>query len=168
MVVKMKPIKPKAMKTDAFRLELLNGLRLFGTTAKGDYAKTTGTWKKKPKFYVKISLRGGNATVNVYTDNEIYPYLDDGTKGPYQIPKDPGKSKTLRFQEGYATKTSPGLIGSMRGGAYGNYVYRKQVTHPGIEARKFTEIIAKYREKDFQSIMQASLEKGAQKSGHAI
>lgn len=155
-----KPIDAKAM-----RLELLNGLRKTGTAMRKDFQATVATWEEKPEFDEKISLAGGRASVTVTTANEIYGYVDQGTKAHDIYPK---KAKRLAFQPGYRAKTQPGVIGSGAGGADGGVLFRPYVRHPGTKARKFSKTIAAKWRKTFPSMMKGAMKKAAAKSGHAV
>lgn len=101
-----------------------------------EYKKTTRTWKRKPRFVAQMDKK--RHTVIVYTENEIYGYVDEGTR-PHKIT--PKRAPLLRFQSKYVAKTSPRIIGSKRGGASGPWVSAKEVTHPGTKARDFSKII---------------------------
>lgn len=119
---------------------------------KDSVERMVGDWSHKPRFrktntftpaYISIVVQptGNNA--------QIFSYVDQGTEGPYRIPKFPrvdpqtGKPTLLKFRTGYSARTAPVArfrIGS--GSASGPFVSAAQVTHPGIEARKFLETLA--------------------------
>lgn len=113
-----------------------------------DKAETAvSDWKHKPRFQVQrvitpsmisvtISPAGRNAT--------IFNYVDQGTKGPYRIPKfirpetQTAKPVLLKFRTGYNARTAPVAKHHQGSGrASGAWVSKRQVTHPGIRARKF-------------------------------
>lgn len=172
MPILVKQIKPSRLKVDALRLELLNAMRKAGTQVKADFEKTTATWKHKPKFEMLISLTQPGPQLLVSTDDEIYGYLDRGTRADYEIWAGyyTGKSnkKALVFQKGYKAKTTPGVIGSGSGGSFGAIRHTPYVVHPGIKARDFEGAIKKKREKWFKGQMEAAMKKAAAASGHAI
>ncbi len=158
-VFSVKQIKPKKLNVDAFRLATLNALRAEGRDVKKEYEKTTKTWKKKPEFEVLIGLTrgpGGGASVLVGTDNEIYGYVDEGTR-PHIIR--PVRASRLRFKSGYKAKTQPRKIGSQAGGAFGDTVYAMQVRHPGNKPREFSPTIQKRRRKPFTRRMVKAMQK---------
>ena len=167
VTVTWKPILPKALKVDAVRLELLNALRKSGRHIRKDFNQTTKSWKKKPKFEMAVSLKlPPGPQVSVTTDNEIFGYVDQGTK-PHPIkPKKPGG--VLVFQPLYTAKTAPGIIGSGQGGSSGDSVFAKGVMHPGTEARRFSKTIAKAHSKKFARLMQEAINRGIRKSGHSM
>lgn len=166
-----KPIKPKRLKDDAFRLEILNEVRKTGRDIRKDFEKTTATWKRKPEFDIDISLTAPGPIVEVSTDNKIYRFVNDGTD-PHPIFAGifTGKSnkKALAFFPSSTPKTAPGIIGSGSGSQSGDRVARPYVDHPGTKARNFDETIAKKWEKLFKRRMEAAMVKGAKKSGYML
>lgn len=128
------------------------------TRAIQDYQSTTRTWKHKPSF--RIAHKGDSVTVG--TDDEIYGYVDKGTR-PHTIR--PRRAKVLRFSSGYRAKTTPGSLGSGSGGATGGAVYRRFVQHPGTKARRFTELVQKRADDFFPDEMQRQLAKVAARKG---
>lgn len=108
-----------------------------------DLEATVRTWTKKPTFDVTITKDDGNYSVSAGTDNEIYGYVDKGTKRHAIKPK---RGKYLRFSSGHKAKTRVGIIGSIEGGAFGGDVFSRGVMHPGFPGRKFTQKIAQRRQ----------------------
>lgn len=160
-----KQIKPKRLNDKGLRLTLINKARKIGNDMKRDFEATTATWKHKPVFEMNVSTKGQGPAVLVGTDDEIYGYVNDGTK-PHDIY--PVNAKMLRFQSGYAAKTSPGVIGSGGGGASGSMVFSRHVRHPGTKARKFDEIIAKKWQPKFKREMEDAMKAAAKESEHEI
>lgn len=161
---RFKAIKANELKAKAMRLELLNELKKVGREVVKDFQATTATWKHKPKFEQTISLKGG-PSIQVGTDDEIYRYVEEGTK-PHDIY--PRKAKVLRFKPGYSAKTSPGVIGSGPGGASGKEILRPYVRHPGTKPRNFAKAIEKKWRRSFPDRMQKAMKRAREKSGHAI
>lgn len=90
VTISITPIVPKEVfNIDAVRLELLNALRAQGREIQREYKATTKTWKHKPKFEMKISLKrmAPEASVIVWTDDRIYGYVDRGTQPHPIVPK---------------------------------------------------------------------------------
>lgn len=104
-----------------------------------DFEKTTESWDHAVEFVEHVTKDARGITISVSTDDEIYNYVNGGTK-PHAIPKVAG-GKRLRFQwdgpGSYQAKTRPGTIGSGPGGSSGPYVSFKSVWHPGTEPRNF-------------------------------
>lgn len=172
MAIVVKQIHPKKLKVDAMRVALLNPTRDFGKEMKKEFEKTTKTWKHKPKFEIlrsiPFSIESGKVEVAVMTDDEIYGYVDQGTKPHIIRPKKRGGR--LYFKWGgpgsYKAKTVPGVIGSRAGGATGSMVAFPYVMHPGTEERGFDKIIAKYMQPRFKKKLQEAMKRAAQVSGH--
>lgn len=163
--IAFKSIKPQRMKDKNLRLELLNEIRKVGTLISKDFGETVKTWDHKPKFEQVISLSGNQPAVLVATDDEIYGYVDEGTK-PHIIK--PKKAKVLHFMGGYTAKTSPGVIGSGNGGSSGGEVFSRGVKHPGTKARGFSKAIEKKWQNSFRRHMEEAMSRAAKKSGHSI
>jgi hypothetical protein len=171
VAVVWKVFTPKQMKVDVFRLELLNAMRKAGTQLRSDYAKTTQTWTHKVDFTQEVTLTGPGPILTVYTEDEIYGYVNDGTK-PHPIFAGiyTGKSgaKALAFPGTFTAKTIPGVIGSGPGASSGGTQFRAYVQHPGTKARKFDEAIEKKWQGEFETRMTEALNTAAQKCGHSI
>lgn len=165
MVVKMMAISPQELKTDAIRLELLNAMRKAGRGIRKDFQATTKTWKHKPEFKMTISLRSPGPFVNVSTQSEIYGYVDRGTKPHIIRPKN---KSVLRFQSIYTAKTTPNVLSSSKGGASGDFVFAKEVHHPGTKPRNFTNLIRDKWKDEFYTLMNDAIARGAKKSGHSM
>jgi hypothetical protein len=112
-----------------------------------DLESTTRTWKTKVAFDVTITQTGANYAVTAGTDNQIWGWVNSGTK-PHTIR--PKRSKYLRFSSGYKAKTRVGIIGSIEGGAFGSDVFSAGVKHPGFKGRGFTQAIQKRRQKTME------------------
>jgi len=160
----IKGIKPRALNIAAIRQALMNEANLVANAIEDDFNKTVEHWTKKPEFE-KIVDMGPPIAILVGTDNEVYGYVDKGTR-PHKIY--PRKAKALRFQSGYATKTIPGVIGSMAGGPFGDTVFSKGVNHPGTKARNFSKEIEKKWQKKFKRRMEKALSQARLASGHAL
>ncbi len=155
--------KAKPANVKAARLAILNEMRAVGKEIKEDFQATAATWEHKPKFDVQISLAGGSPTIEVGTSDEIYGYVDEGTR-PHVIV--PVKAQVLSFRGGYTAKTQPGVIGSSHGGAQGDQVFTMMVNHPGTKARKFSEKIKRKWAGQFGKRMQAAMSAAAKATGH--
>ena len=105
------------------------------------FQRTVQTWRHRPRFEVLEEVGPNQVSVLAGTDDEIYNYVDKGTRPHIIEPK--GTGYPLRFQSMYQAKTIPGVIGSQQGGPSGPYVGAYRVRHPGTRARRFTEVIFK-------------------------
>lgn len=164
----IRPISPTTLQVQAMRLAFLNAMRKVATQIKADFEKTTATWKTKVKFEIQISLAGG-IQVEVFTTNEIYGYVDEGTEAHIIEAKN---APFLVFKWGgpgsYSPKTKPGVIGSTGSSQSGTKRAFAAVIHPGNAPRGFTKEIQRIWQTKFEIAMDATMIKVAQASGHAL
>lgn len=114
------------------------------------YGKTTRTWRHKPRFYSKRTAKG----VTINTDSAIYGYVDFGTR-PHVIKA--RRAPFLVFRWPYKAATKPRVIASYKAQTGPNWAKRKQVNHPGIKARNFTDEITKRMQKRAAAIMRKAI-----------
>jgi len=150
--------------------ELIAGILEISRGILKDFQETTKTWAKKPKFDMLYDLKGG-PTVLIGTDDEIYRYVDEGTK-PHPIFAGiyTGKSDkmVLAFPSIFKPKTTPNVIGSGPGFKGGDTVLRPYVNHPGTKPRNFSDNIRKKWEKPYKRRMERAMKDAARKSGHGL
>jgi hypothetical protein len=160
-----KAVKPKRLQDQILKNWFRGNMMTAVREIRADFEQTTRTWKHRPEFVAEMDLEGPGPTVMVGTDDEIYRYVDEGTK-PHIIR--PVHGKRLVFQGGYSAKTAPHVIGSQEGGAFGDRVFATEVHHPGNEAREFTKDIQKRWQPRFKARMEDAMRKAAQESGHGV
>ena len=167
--IKVKVIKPKKMNQRAFNAVLLDTLADAEKGILKDFTDTTKTWKHKPEFEHGHMLNPRRGKAYVQTDDEIYGYVNNGTR-PHRIPKT-GNAR-LRFKWGgkgsYRPKTKPRTFGSRPGGPTGPWTGAAWVQHPGTKAREFDQIIAKRWKSLLPRALRSALGKAAKASGHGI
>lgn len=117
---------------------------------------TVRTFKRKIGFKAKVEADG----FEVVTDDEIYGYLDSGTR-PHVIQA--RRAPRLAFYSGgFVSKTVAGRL-NPRAGRKANTGFTRplKVNHPGTAPRNFSKIIAersnKRVAKAFQKALKASL-----------
>lgn len=138
----------------ATRRELSRALSAAAEGARVDFRVTVQTWNKQPKFQIE----GSQYSRRVFTTDEVYGYVDRGTKAHVIAPK---AGKALVFRGGYKAKTRPKVIGSSGGGASGDVVFvGRPVMHPGTEPRKFTETIHAKWQKRFPELVSVAIAAG--------
>jgi len=166
-----KVIRPPKLNDKAMRDEMAKGMKTAQDKLKKEYQKTTRTWEHKVAFQAEQKTSATQMSVSVWTEDEIYGYVDKGTR-PHAIFAGiySGKStkRVLAFPGTFTAKTVPGVIDSRRGGSGGGTVLRPYVQHPGTEARNFSEIIERDFADLFALIMGEALSKAAVKSYHGI
>lgn len=148
-----------------FRQEIKAEAKAVAADMKKDFEKTTRTWKHKVAFKDTSTESGDEATASVETKDEIYGYVDQGTK-PHIIR--PRKRKgLLSFKSKYKAKTTPHVINSHQGGASGKQVFARVVHHPGTDPRYFTRDIQAAWQPKFKKRIESAIARAAKKSGHS-
>lgn len=147
--VELTPILPDKdfFSTDRVLKELKGALAHTGNIIRDDFKKTVRTWRRKVGFS-KVGPRnvgGGVLAVDVFTEDEIYFFVERGTKAHIIRPRNAAR---LSFRSGYSAKTRPGVVGSRAGGPKGPFVTARAVLHPGTQARNFAPTIAKRRQRN--------------------
>lgn len=170
-VFQIKAIRPrKRIDAEAWAKDIEAAMQREGDIVKRMYEKTTRTWSDpKPEFKTKVVReargprggRGGAYSVCTWTDDQKFIWVDHGTKGPYPIR---AKNKPyLIFKVGGKPKTRPRIIGSGAGKPGTTLIITKEVTHPGIKAREFSDEIRKRRRPKFFKNMKLAMEKAKNK-----
>lgn len=91
------------------------------------FHKTTSTWNHQPKFNFKTEETSDGIVITIWTDDDIYRWVDQGTTRRF-----------MHMTKDFVPKTVPGVIGSGRG--FGGPAYIGAPL-PGIIARRFTDAI---------------------------
>lgn len=128
-------------------------------------------WNVKVSFGALKRVNENGITVFVYPkgeNKEIYGYVTAGTR-PHDIPKVPKPpGKSLKFKWGgkgsYKPATAP-FAGPPRlsSGGKGEWVFPKQVKHPGIEPRHFEKKIADEYKPRFKNLIENAFRRGIRK-----
>lgn len=121
-----------------------------------NYQKTVATWEVKPEFQVMTEVSGSRASFLIGTDDPIYRYVDFGTR-PHIIRA--RNAPYLVFRVGGKPKTRPGILQSGPGRPGTRWVRVKEVHHPGIRKRGFTEIIEKKIDNKLTDTVTAEVDK---------
>lgn len=158
-----KGIKPKKLQIAKVRQNILKALREEGAIVKREFEKTTATWTgAKPTFEVLADLGQQDAVVLVGPAGNAegaqkWVWLNEGTKKNYPITAKRAPNLVFRHGSGFTAKTKVRTFSSGPGANTGPWIKKKQVTHPGIEARDWTGEIVKRRRKRFtQAIIKAA------------
>jgi len=167
----VKIVKPKRFKDAEFSRIMRNAMRRAVRQIRKDFELTTKTWEHEVVFkeHTHLTKRTPSPAVSVTTDDEIYGYVNNGTR-PHEIWAGiyTGKSeaKVLAFPSMFAPKTKVGVIHSWPGMSGGETVFRPYVQHPGTEAREFDKVIREEREPWFKSQMEKAMSVARKSSGH--
>jgi len=160
--IRLEAIKPGKLPTSQdYVTAMKKAVQKSANLTQRDLESTTRTWKHKPKFTVVVEENTTSFAVFAGTNDQIYRYVDQGTKAHDIKPK---KSKFLVFSGGYKAKTRVGIIGSQEGGGFGDKVFsEKGVRHPGFPGRNFIITINKRRQKTVEQEVDQALAKVARK-----
>lgn len=159
-IVEIKPIIPtkyKPLQLDAIVKRIVAEEVVEVRT---DYERTVKTWKHKPIFVIKWNSDRTGATVG--TDNDIFGWVDQGTK-PHVIK--PKGNYPLRFTVGGKPKTRVMSINSYPGSKGTKSVAARTVHHPGTKARKFTKVILRAHKRMFAKRVQQEITRMAKRNG---
>lgn len=185
-MIVFRSIKPGVkFKSSTFREEIRKAAEKMAPAIKADFEKTTRTWEHEVEFTTEVNIgraAGGyiagkagittGAEISVTTDDDIYRYVDEGTKPHIIRPRrrrGPRKAAhTLAFQMGGRPKTTPNVIGSTSGRKGNKWAFAKEVHHPGTKARNFSQVIHRKWQPRFRTEMQAALNRAAKRSGHSL
>lgn len=118
-----------------------------------DLERPTREWKRSVKMQIKAIAEGRQ----ISTDNEIYGYVAKGTR-PHIIRAK--NAKYLAFGSVYAPKTIVNSLESRSGGPGPADTFRKEVHHPGTEARNFDKEAAKNARKAYPARMRQAVKEG--------
>lgn len=113
---------------------------------------TTQTFKHRPDFTIETSP----GSRIVATDDEIYDFLDSGTRPHLIVAKSP--FRPLVFGVGGSPKTTPRVIGSRAGTKGGTPVRALVVHHPGSAPRDFAETIKEKWDDLLPDVMQRAID----------
>ena len=157
--VRANPIKPRRKASSRnVRLEVLSELGKQGRILTREFKKTVETWNSKPRFQTKKGLNAREVSVTVFTDSDIYLFIDDGTDERWAL-----------MSEDWSSKTQPGVIGSRRGSGSvilrGRRAFQERGIAPreGIEARNFTVMISEKQTPIFQREVFKAIVRGIRK-----
>lgn len=151
-------------KYSAAKKEFRDAAKTHAERVKARLDDVVSDWKNRPDFIieVKLSKREIETVVRLRKNriaSRIFRYVDEGTEGPYPIPKVPKTNDSrppfLAYRQGYQPKTLPIAQAHVGPGtAEGPLVFARQVMHPGIEARNFTATIQEETYPEFRRDME--------------
>lgn len=130
------------------------GLIISIEDAKVLFALTYQSWDAYPIFEQKgpRTVRG-DREVEYSTGSDVYVWLDDGTD-PHTISGNP----TLTFMTDSIPKTKKSQLMSSAGFKGSEFKRKKEVKHPGVEARNFSEEVVERIDKVVDIRMQKQLD----------
>jgi hypothetical protein len=150
MPMTIKFVEPKALSTARVRGKLLATVVKYGRLIEKDFQSITATWFHEVRVIKYLSFAGGNVSVNVFTQDKIFDYLDRGTSTRHAV-------MTRDFQP----KTRQGYIGSFPGSGHKAFV-STSIDMGGIAARNWTIAIKLKHEDNFGKDVEKAVFEGLQ------
>jgi len=148
------PIRQTLIRQDhVLRQEVLDEMLATGKEMRLQYKRITTRWTHKPKFKIETEIGVDLIRLTIVPDTndlagKIFQWVDKGTGkygkrgSAYEIkPKRSNVKGLLTFRRNYYPKTAPVAQFGGPGVKGGPWVSKKVVLHPGIEARRFTEVL---------------------------
>ena len=137
------PILPKMKLSSKSMLKVLErSLDMVAQDIKVDFEVTVQTWNTKPEFDIKKK----QGYRKIFTENDIYRYVSGGTKVRRAV-----------MSPGFRPKSVSGAIRSNVGNG-GAVFISKKIALPGIEARRFSEVIKDKWIKELPTIITRAME----------
>lgn len=110
------------------------------------FEELTEDWSEKVDWSSDSRIEGNNIIMETTTHSQIFHFVDQGTE-PHIIPKGGRENGSLMsFQPDYSPRTRPDSFSTNSGGGVssGPTVFAREVQHPGIEARNFSGLEARF------------------------
>lgn len=146
------------------KIELKVELREIGEFWIRHFKQVTQDWENKPQFEYTLNTKSDLWLLTVFTDQQIFEWVDKGTDGPYIIR--PRRATYLKFRGGYNAKTQPvAQFGVGSGGANGPWVSTQIVIHPGIKPREFMKVAERDLKERFDRRIQQAIDRGIRRAG---
>jgi hypothetical protein len=149
MAARFRTIIPKLLPEKVFTDAFEKASRAMEKDVKGAFDDRVKDWKKKPVFRGYVRLGSPGTLISVTTQDEIFKFVDEGTKPHIIKPKGPG------YPLHWVNKT-------------GGDVFAKLVHHPGYKGAKFTKEIIEIWTDLMPDYFDKYLVKAIQESGHAL
>ena len=110
-----------------------------------DMASAIETWQHRSaiRFETRLRLNAKSITVSISTDDEIFNYVEGGTR-----------IRHAAMDRDFVPKTTPGSLRSVRGSGGMAYV-NKSISLPGVDARNFYQLSAKKQRAAFVAKMRS-------------
>lgn len=127
--------------------EIIKELKSLAHVAKSRMEQPAQTWRDKPVFTQEgPTYRSGDLVVRVTTEHDHYFWLDEGTKSP----------RHAVMSRDFRPKTKVRSFNSGAGSGDPNPAHvSKNISRPGIEARKWTEMTSA----EYGAILQSAIDK---------
>lgn len=133
-----------------FRADLRRINQKTARAMKRSFARTTRTWEHAVDFH-QLTESQPEPTVLVYTTDRVYGYVSGGTR-----------VRRALMSPDFSPKTRPGVLDSRPGSGGVVFVSRK-LNRPGIQARRFPELVEVRHKKPYQREVEQALTRALQR-----
>jgi len=134
-------------------------LRNAAKRMKRGLAGPTEDWEHKVVFRSHTGVVGDDAFVQVYTEDEIYGYVNDGVPARDIYPRADNPRGYLSYQQEFAPKTKPGSLEPTGGqGKFGAWFHPSWSPWTGVEARHFDEVVSENEEEQILSDIEDAID----------
>ena len=151
-----KAILPKKFNARALTEGLISEVKKFSREAKVDLLRPTSMWSTSVLFTTQMTQTRARIRVVIFTEDERYRFLDQGTRVRFAT-----------MTSNFSPKTRPNSLLASSGSGSVSYVDRNR-PHRGIQARSFAEQVKNIHEPKLVKRFGNTLRIGVIKSGHAI
>jgi hypothetical protein len=149
MKLSITPLNKIKIDDKVFTKHLKKQMDIEAESMRDSHELTTKTWRHKPVFRKYVRVTENEVYLSVTTQDDIYRYIDQGTKVRYAL-----------MSKDWISKTKPRVL--TPGGGRGHMVFvNKKIRRPGIKARKFSEEIWHHRKDRFTRDIQGAIGEAA-------
>jgi len=150
LVAKQLGRKVTLLNDRVFRAEVAAHNQKMARRMKRSFERTTRTWVHDVRFQQVTEVRPDPAAM-VYTTDAIYGYVSGGTS-----------VRRALMSPDYDPKTKPGVLDSFPG-AGGVVFVSRNLALPGIEARRFPELVEKEHRRAYRQGVEQAIKRAVQR-----
>lgn len=165
MPVAFKAIRPSKLNVPGMYDALEKEAKAAANDLELEFMLSTATWNHQVKFEKLAQVGPNSVQILVDTDDEIYKYVNEGTKAHDILPK---TASVLAFPSVFRPKSQPNKQTSGPGFSGGPTRFSMGVHHPGTKARHFDKVIMKRFEPKYRRRMELAMTNAAKASGHEM
>ena len=147
------PIVDETVLRNTLTNSFVGAAKEMGNNILQDYQTTTRTWDHTVHWRQVTSTSSDEVSRKVWTTDDIYRYVHDGTDIRFAV-----------LSSDFIPKTIPAYLGSFPGRG-GVIRFDFQNPRPGIIARNFTDTIVKKQEKRILRVAESHLRRAVANSG---
>ena len=150
-------IEPKPLSDRSIRANMLNIVKKYEKILNKEFNEIVAPFYHQVNFTSEVGYEGGNVRVAVYTDDEIFGYLEYGTSVRYAT-----------MASDFERKTNPGTLetGEGSGPSDASLMFISRSTpHRGIDARRYTKLLREKYDDNFVSDIRRALHDGLMSRG---